>query len=144
MVFCLCLLLICVLFISKGNRVLFVCLGQVLHRQQSQKCSEICGIKCAPILWHLSIFQLHCQCCPLRVWVLTALWCPASLCNIFSFLLNLLLICRTNSRPMVSQIPTSVDPVNAILSMPIWEAIAAPAVGPNPGKILMTPGGKPA
>jgi hypothetical protein len=39
---------------------------------------------------------------------------------------------------------TSVDPVKATLSMPMCEAIAAPAVGPNPGKILMTPGGNPA
>lgn len=39
---------------------------------------------------------------------------------------------------------TSVDPVNATLSMPMCDAIAAPAVGPNPGKILTTPGGKPA
>jgi len=28
--------------------------------------------------------------------------------------------------------------------MPMCEAIAAPAVGPYPGKILMTPGGNPA
>lgn len=28
--------------------------------------------------------------------------------------------------------------------MPMCEEIAAPAVGPNPGKILMTPGGNPA
>lgn len=39
---------------------------------------------------------------------------------------------------------TSVDPVNATLSMPMCDAIAAPAVGPNPGTILTTPGGKPA
>lgn len=45
---------------------------------------------------------------------------------------------------VVSRVLTSVEPVNAILSMPIWEAIAAPAVGPYPGRILTTPGGKPA
>lgn len=39
---------------------------------------------------------------------------------------------------------TSVDPVKAILSMPTWDAMAAPTIGPNPGKILTTPGGKPA
>lgn len=39
---------------------------------------------------------------------------------------------------------TFVDPVNATLSMPMWEAMEAPAVGPNPGKILTTPGGNPA
>lgn len=38
--------------------------------------------------------------------------------NIFNFLLNPLLICRTVLQAMVSQAPTSVDPVNAILSMP--------------------------
>lgn len=44
----------------------------------------------------------------------------------------------------LSEKSTSVDPVKATLSMPMCEAIAAPAVGPNPGKILMTPGGNPA
>lgn len=39
---------------------------------------------------------------------------------------------------------TLVDPVNATLSMPTCEAMAAPAVGPYPGKILTTPGGNPA
>lgn len=39
---------------------------------------------------------------------------------------------------------TLVDPVNATLSMPMCKAIAAPAVGPYPGKILTTPGGNPA
>lgn len=39
---------------------------------------------------------------------------------------------------------TSVEPVNATLSTSSWEAMAAPAVGPNPGIILTTPGGKPA
>ena len=47
------------------------------------------------------------------------------------------------SIPFVVKI-TSVDPVKATLSMPMCEAIAAPAVGPNPGKILTTPGGNPA
>lgn len=42
------------------------------------------------------------------------------------------------------QFLTSVEPVNATLSMFIWLAIAAPAVGPNPGTIFTTPGGKPA
>lgn len=39
---------------------------------------------------------------------------------------------------------TSVDPVNATLSISIWLAMAAPVVGPNPGTIFTTPGGKPA
>lgn len=43
-----------------------------------------------------------------------------------------------------SERSTLVDPVNATLSMPTCEAIAAPAVGPYPGKILTTPGGNPA
>lgn len=39
---------------------------------------------------------------------------------------------------------TSVDPVKAILSMSMWEAMAAPAVLPNPGKMFTAPGGNPA
>lgn len=39
---------------------------------------------------------------------------------------------------------TSVEPVNATLSMLMWLAMAAPAVGPNPGRMFTTPGGKPA
>lgn len=39
---------------------------------------------------------------------------------------------------------TFVEPVNATLSMPMWLAMAAPAVGPNPGTMFTTPGGKPA
>lgn len=39
---------------------------------------------------------------------------------------------------------TSVDPVKATLSTPLCEHIAWPADGPNPGKILTTPGGNPA
>lgn len=37
-----------------------------------------------------------------------------------------------------------MEPVKAILSIPVCEAIAAPTVGPNPGKMLTTPGGNPA
>lgn len=39
---------------------------------------------------------------------------------------------------------TFVDPVKATLLMSMCEAIAAPAVGPNPGTMFTTPGGKPA
>src|ERR1700722_8232247 len=39
--------------------------------------------------------------------------------------------------------PTSVEPVNATLSTSMWRAMAAPAVGPNPGNTLMTPLGEP-
>lgn len=39
---------------------------------------------------------------------------------------------------------TSVDPVKATLLMSGWEVMAAPAVGPYPGRMLTTPGGKPA
>ncbi len=49
-------------------------------------------------------------------------------------------LCRAFSRNVL----TSVEPVKATLSMFIWLAIAAPAVGPNPGTIFTTPGGKPA
>src|SRR3984893_4111051 len=41
-------------------------------------------------------------------------------------------------------LPTSVDPVNATLSTSGCAANAAPAVSPNPVKMLTTPGGKPA
>lgn len=36
---------------------------------------------------------------------------------------------------------TSVEPVKATLSIPPWMAMAAPAVDPNPGTMLTTPGG---
>ena len=39
---------------------------------------------------------------------------------------------------------TSVEPVKATLSMSMWLAMAAPAVGPNPGTMFTTPGGNPA
>src|ERR1700684_2225528 len=39
-------------------------------------------------------------------------------------------------------LPTSVDPVNAILSTSGWAASAAPAVSPKPGGILNQPGRK--
>jgi len=39
--------------------------------------------------------------------------------------------------------PTSVDPVNDILSIPLCVDTAAP-VSPNPETILITPGGNPA
>lgn len=39
---------------------------------------------------------------------------------------------------------TSVDPVNATLSMSGWLLTAAPAVDPYPGTTLITPGGNPA
>ena len=41
-------------------------------------------------------------------------------------------------------LPTSVEPVNAILSTPSCAASAAPAVSPNPGTTLTTPAGRPA
>ena len=44
----------------------------------------------------------------------------------------------------MTSLPTSPDPVNATLSTSWWEAIAAPAVGPNPGTTLITPSGTPA
>src|SRR2546421_13084734 len=40
--------------------------------------------------------------------------------------------------------PTTVDPVNATLSMSMCEEIAAPATLPKPERMLSTPGGKPA
>src|ERR1041384_1704597 len=40
--------------------------------------------------------------------------------------------------------PTSVEPVNEILSTSGWRASAAPAVDPPPGTTLNAPGGKPA
>ena len=41
-------------------------------------------------------------------------------------------------------LPTSVEPVNAILSTPGWAANAAPAVSPRPVTTLSTPAGRPA
>jgi hypothetical protein len=41
-------------------------------------------------------------------------------------------------------LPVSVEPVNAILSMPGWRTRYAPVVGPSPRTMLATPGGKPA
>ena len=43
-----------------------------------------------------------------------------------------------------TSVPTSVEPVNAILSTSGCEESAAPAVGPKPGTTLRTPAGKPA
>ncbi len=43
-----------------------------------------------------------------------------------------------------TRLPTSVDPVNAILLTPGCEASAAPAVGPRPVTTFTTPGGIPA
>ena len=43
-----------------------------------------------------------------------------------------------------SGLRTSVDPVKATLSTFMWLAMAAPAVGPYPGMMFSTPGGKPA
>ncbi len=39
---------------------------------------------------------------------------------------------------------TSVEPVKATLSTSMWLAMAAPAVGPNPGTMFTTPDGNPA
>src|SRR5665213_1857375 len=39
--------------------------------------------------------------------------------------------------------PTGVEPVKAILSTPIWRAKCSPATAPRPGRMLITPGGKP-
>lgn len=39
---------------------------------------------------------------------------------------------------------TSVEPVKATLLTSMWLAMAAPAVGPNPGTMFTTPGGNPA
>lgn len=47
-------------------------------------------------------------------------------------------------QPCIFSALTSVDPVKATLLMSGWEVMAAPAVGPYPGSILTTPGGKPA
>ena len=41
-------------------------------------------------------------------------------------------------------LPTSVEPVKAILSTPSWAASAAPAVSPYPVTTLTTPSGSPA
>ncbi|MNV25692.1 hypothetical protein D3C71_1167970 [compost metagenome] len=46
------------------------------------------------------------------------------------------------ARPI--SLPTSVEPVKAILSMPGCATNAAPAVSPRPVMTLTTPGGKPA
>ena len=40
--------------------------------------------------------------------------------------------------------PTSVEPVNVILSTPGWRTSAAPVTLPGPGSTLSTPGGNPA
>ena len=40
--------------------------------------------------------------------------------------------------------PTSVEPVNVILSTAGWRTNAAPATEPGPGSTLNTPGGSPA
>jgi hypothetical protein len=40
--------------------------------------------------------------------------------------------------------PTSTDPVKATLSICLCTAIALPQLGPSPGIMLITPGGKPA
>jgi len=46
--------------------------------------------------------------------------------------------------PLRMMRPTSVEPVKATLSTSGWWTIDPPAVGPYPGRMLMTPGGKPA
>ena len=53
-------------------------------------------------------------------------------------------VTRLSARPAFEPIsrPTSVDPVNAILSMPGSSTSAAP-VAPSPVSTLSTPGGKP-
>ena len=51
---------------------------------------------------------------------------------------------QMHRKPEVLGCLTSVEPVKATLSTSSWEAMAAPAVGPNPGITLTTPGGKPA
>src|SRR5208282_1593560 len=45
---------------------------------------------------------------------------------------------------LLISLPTSVEPVNAILSTPACATSAAPVVSPSPVKMLTTPGGKPA
>src|SRR5277367_1179363 len=45
---------------------------------------------------------------------------------------------------LLISLPTSVEPVNAILSTPGCATRAAPVVSPSPVRILTTPGGKPA
>lgn len=40
--------------------------------------------------------------------------------------------------------PTTVLPVKATFSIFMWDAMAAPTVGPYPVTMLTTPGGKPA
>lgn len=54
-------------------------------------------------------------------------------------------MCNTHlNRRHEFESPTSVEPVKATLSMSMWLAIAAPAVGPKPGTMFTTPAGKPA
>lgn len=65
---------------------------------------------------------------------------PALTARTFRSLCNMLTTATAADR----QTSTLVDPVNATLSTPTCEAMAAPAVGPYPGKILTTPGGNPA
>jgi len=47
------------------------------------------------------------------------------------------------SHDQVTSVLTSVDPVKATLSTAGFWTMAAPAVGPYPGRTLRTPGGKP-
>src|SRR5204863_57664 len=44
----------------------------------------------------------------------------------------------------ITNLPTSVEPVKATLSMSMCSATAAPAVSPYPGTMFRTPGGNPA
>ena len=51
---------------------------------------------------------------------------------------------RLSAAALAISLPTCVEPVKAILSMPGWAASALPTSGPQPVTTLTTPGGKPA
>jgi len=51
---------------------------------------------------------------------------------------------RLSAAARAMSLPTCVEPVNAILSMPGWAASDLPTSGPQPVTTLTTPGGKPA
>ena len=117
-VFLMCFYL-CVPFISKDSRVLFIILGQVLHRRnhkrdRSPAASVVTGA------WTVRFASVPAMTPMLPFEGLSAhgSFGVRPLSDICGFPLNPLPICRTVPPPTVSQVPTSVDPVNAILSIP--------------------------
>ena len=69
---------------------------------------------------------------------------PSTTCGLLPPSSRLMPLTSVSPMSRRSDLPTVVEPVNAILSTPGWRASARPMTEPGPGTTLSTPGGMPA